>query len=170
MSKYNSYHQRFKTMEERFWDKVNKQTKMDCWEWIGAINSGGYGSFDTGEEITNAHRVAWEMVYGEIPKHDSYHGMCICHICDNKLCVNPKHLFIGTHEDNMKDMSKKGRCKQREQRGENSHFSKLCNEEVLKIRQLYSEGNYTMTAIAEIYNVSRPTIGEIVNCKSWNNL
>jgi hypothetical protein len=88
--------------KQRFWDKVRK-TK-GCWDWVGRKNNSGYGYFSLNNKIQGVHRFSWLIHNGSIPK-----GMCVCHYCDNKICVNPKHLWLGTHKDNMKDMVIKGR-------------------------------------------------------------
>ena len=89
---------------KRFWDKVKIAGPDECWEWKAGKNTSGYGWFSfNGTQITS-NRMVWLLINGEIPN-----GMCVCHKCDNPSCVNPDHLFLGTHLDNMKDKSIKGR-------------------------------------------------------------
>ncbi len=88
--------------EERFWVKVTRTT--GCWEWQGTIGSKGYGFFKLNRKNQYAHRISYELAYGPIPK-----GKLVCHRCDNPRCVKPKHLFLGTHKDNLQDMVNKGR-------------------------------------------------------------
>ena len=91
-------------MEKRFWSKVKKTDY--CWNWIASEAGNHYGGFKFRGQTTKANRVSWILHFGEIPK-----GMCILHKCDNKKCVNPDHLFLGTFADNNLDMMKKGRWK-----------------------------------------------------------
>lgn len=91
-------------LDERFWEKV--VTSPDsCWLWTGAQSPRGYGAFVVSRgDVRTASRVSWELVNGPIPD-----GLWVLHRCDNPPCVNPDHLFLGTHQDNMDDMAQKGR-------------------------------------------------------------
>lgn len=91
---------------ERFWAKVRKgQTRAECWEWTACLNEAGYGIFGTqNKKIDRAHRISYRFYIGQIPE-----GMFVCHTCDNRKCVNPKHLFLGKNIDNVNDMIRKGR-------------------------------------------------------------
>jgi hypothetical protein len=94
------------SIECRFWAKVDKSAGADaCWAWTGKARSQyGYGAFNVGGRMVGAHRLAWELTNGVIAG-----GMHVCHRCDNPLCCNPGHFFLGTAQDNMDDMSAKGR-------------------------------------------------------------
>lgn len=97
------------SMEKRFWDKVNKTD--DCWNWTGAVINSGYGTFFIAKvngvsRLKLAHRVAWELANGPIPE-----GLFVLHRCDNRRCVRPDHLFLGTAKDNTHDAMRKGRLK-----------------------------------------------------------
>lgn len=87
---------------KRFFDKVNKTE--NCWNWIGGGRGNGYGAIKYNNKVIDTHRLSWILHYGEIPEK-----LFICHKCDNRKCVNPEHLFLGTSSDNMKDCSNKGR-------------------------------------------------------------
>lgn len=144
---------------KRFWDKVQKQ-KNGCWDWIGSKNNNGYGNFKYNGHCVKAHRFSLELQGVEIP-----HGKLVCHKCDNPSCVNPEHLFIGTHIENMKDMADKKRSITRH--GENSHFSKLTKKIVDEIRAKYSNRKTSTATIAKIYGVSQPMISYILIGKNW---
>lgn len=89
---------------ERFWPRVQKGGPGECWEWMGGRFPTGYGACWDGDRTGKAHRISWEMAHGSIPN-----GMCVLHRCDNPPCVNPDHLFLGTIDDNNRDMMAKGR-------------------------------------------------------------
>jgi hypothetical protein len=105
---------------ERFWSKVNKTET--CWNWTAAIRgNSGYGAFKLKGRVISAHRVSYELAFGAIDRE-----ACVLHKCDNKLCVKPNDLFLGSKEDNVKDMDAKGR------RGIYKHYCEMrciiCNK------------------------------------------
>lgn len=98
------------TVEDRFWSKVDKTD--GCWNFTGSFYKSGYGAFSLEGRTRYAHRLAWTWSVGEIPA-----GLFVCHHCDNRRCVRPDHLFIGTAKDNSQDMARKGRGRKPAQRG-----------------------------------------------------
>ncbi len=95
--------QRSVPRETSFWESL-EIIDGGCWEWTKCRNNRGYGRVQWEGRARMAHRVAWELICGEIPE-----GVFVCHSCDNRICCKPDHLFLGTHEDNMADMMAKGR-------------------------------------------------------------
>jgi len=88
-----------KTIEQRFWEKVDVKGLLDCWEWTSrSIRGHGYGFICINQKKISAHRLSYEMAYGKIPE-----GLLVLHSCNNKKCVNPAHLRIGTNQDNADD-------------------------------------------------------------------
>ena len=87
-------------ISERFWKKVVRSEK--CWEWIGSTGKPGYGHIILKGKYVDAHRISYMLFRGEIPK-----GLMVLHTCDNKKCVNPDHLFLGTQKDNMAQWARK---------------------------------------------------------------
>lgn len=148
---------------ERFFKKVKVLDKEACWEWQGAKYHFGHGSFWHKNRTTGAHRFSYELHFGEIPK-----GKEICHKCDNPSCVNPAHLFLGTHKENMQDCAKKKRM--RDSRGELNGRNKLKNEDVLAIRSLYKPGRRSLITLAEKYGVDKSLIWLVVKRKVWSHI
>jgi len=90
---------------ERFWTKVDRRGPDDCWEWTGCVSQrAGYGQFHLNRKTQLAHRIAYALTHGAIPE-----GVFVCHHCDNRMCCNPDHLFLGTQIDNMRDCIAKDR-------------------------------------------------------------
>lgn len=152
-----------KTLEERFWPKVNKTET--CWLWKAATHEFGYGLIgcpDVAGRTLRAHRVSYELFVGPIPD-----GMSVLHKCDVPACVNPAHLFVGTQQDNVDDMRGKGRFKANGNgSGENSPNSKITWAQVEEIRALAASGIRHKT-IARKFNLDRSTISQIVSLKTW---
>lgn len=150
-----------KTVEERFWAKVNKTNS--CWLWTAGTYPVGYGKFavangTSASTTIGAHRMAWRLTYGD---PGTQH---VLHRCDNRLCVNPAHLFLGTNFDNIADMV----AKNRQSRGESSGLNTLTEQDVRAIRK--AAVHQRQCELAAQYGVSRATICRIVNYRLWTHV
>lgn len=147
----------------RFWSKVDIGREDDCWNWLGSTVTNGYGGFLLDGRLRNAHRVSWILTNGIIASSK----VLVCHSCDNRLCCNPKHLFLGSYRDNREYAIRKGR--RTEIDGMNNPMAWIPSETVQAIRKLWKSG-MTHGSIAELTKVSRPHVTNILNgrrrCKS----
>lgn len=155
-----------KTPKERFENLYLPDPNSGCWLWIGSAYKNGYGSFGDAGRNFYAHRYSWTLFRGPIPE-----GINVCHVCDVRPCVNPNHLFLGTHQINMRDMVQKGRHYNkgpgiRAARGENAAQAKLDAEKVIKIRA----DTRGPSAVAKDYGVSRRLIGAIRLRQIWKHV
>lgn len=131
-----------------------------CWNWTGCIRKNGYGKFGVGaHKVDFAHRVSYTLFKGPIPE-----GMCVLHSCDNRRCVNPNHLFLGTHQDNMDDMEKKGR----KLRGTDMKHAVLTEDQVREIRRRYPKENGS--ALAREFGVSTGVPYMIYTRRRWKHV
>lgn len=143
---------------------VDYQDKESCWQWRGIQNSNGYGRFPLNDKHRLAHKVSFEMFVSEIPD-----GLNVCHKCDNRLCVNPLHLWLGTQSQNLKDAVSKGRMNRPNTDGENNGNRKLDWQQVRTIRQMVANGTPKYLA-ATAFKVSQSNIGDIVNNRTWKEV
>ena len=148
-------------VRSRFWSRVAKGP--GCWEWTGGALPSGYGRLAVHGKDERAHRVSWLIHFGEI---GSLH---VLHRCDNPRCVNPEHLFLGTHADNMRDKATKGRCVNRPRRGERVATAKLSAKQVPLIRSEYERG-VRLETIAERYGISRPNAWLVATRRTWRHV
>ena len=158
--------QRTIPLVDRFWSRVDKSG--DCWIWTAARTFGGYGVIrDVGKDgkIIRAHRLSWELHNGPIPA-----GIEVCHRCDNPPCVNPAHLFLGTHQDNVTDTVTKGRASGGGARGESHGRAKLTDAQVLAIRAAHAAGAASQRQLAREYGVDRRAIHFIVTRQHWTHI
>lgn len=132
----------------RLWDKVDK-TKDGCWEWRGVTTRVGYGVISVKCKKWSTHRLAYTLTHGEIPA-----GMLVCHKCDNRKCINPDHLFLGTVKDNALDAARKGRLSY-------SKPKKIAADKCNEIVTLLTAGS-SYGEIAVAFNVSRQSIANFV--------
>jgi len=154
-------------LTERLYSKCIKTN--NCWIWTGATSS-GYGTIrDENQKNDGAHRISWRLHNNqEIPT-----GMVIMHKCDNKLCINPDHLELGTVKNNIQDMINKNRRnpknhieKLKNESGSLNRNAKLTNEQVIEIRKLYNSGKRQFE-IANDFGISKALVWTIIHNKSW---
>ena len=119
-----------------------------CWDWDRCLDSIGYGQLRIRGVKKKAHRVMFEVFVGKIPD-----GMCVCHKCDNRKCINPDHLFLGTHQENMLDGVLKRRFRH-----------KVSVEEVLEIRRLHMDG-FSRKDLGRMFGITRQHAGNIINMR-----
>ena len=157
---------------ERFWSKVNKNG--DCWEWDSCMRS-GYGAFKLNGKSVSAHRISWIMANGDIPD-----GMGILHKCNNRCCVNPAHLYVGTQKDNVRDAIAIGAHKmftavdaikayRSRPIGSRVGPSKLTENDVRKIRTL-RDGGLTYRKIAGFYGIDHTTVISLIKGETWGHV
>jgi hypothetical protein len=142
---------RYGSVEQRFWSSV--KIVGSCWLWTGGTR-GGYGRFRIGKEKVTVHRFSFALRYGPIAG-----DAVVRHKCDVPLCVNPDHLELGSHADNVADMDARGRRSM-------LHAAKLTEDDVARIRA----DNRTQRAIAKDYGVSHTAIGDIKRGKKWRHV
>lgn len=152
---------------KRFEKKVIVRQVNECWPW-SAGKCNGYGRYSVARKGRNphsfsAHRVAFYLWCRQDPG-----GLSVCHTCDNPICCNPSHLFLGTNADNVRDKVSKGR--QYAPKGELHGEAKLDSKRVLEIRRLYMSGDFGQRKLAEKFGVSRTLIGNIVRGTAWKHL
>jgi hypothetical protein len=148
-----------RTRSVPFWDRVRKSA--GCWEWTGTQHGAGYGYCYSKGRLHLTHRMAWELTYGPIPD-----GQCVLHKCDNRSCVRPDHLFLGTRGDNIKDAVSKGRqC-----RGEGKSMAKLTDDSVRAFRARYAAGGVTIGELADEAGIHLQTMYLALKRRTWKHV
>lgn len=156
------YRKRNNNLEQALLFSRDLDTKTGCWNWTGCTTTriNGYGRITTKGENKVVHRVAYELWVEPIPE-----GLDVCHHCDNRLCFNPEHLFLGTRKDNMQDAVAKGRTR----KGITMHSCKLTEKDVLEIRKLYKEG-ISVGVLSNNFKVHIGNIYAILQRRSWKHI
>lgn len=148
----------------RFWTKVDIIGDDDCWRWKGSSNSGGYGIYYSNGKYWSgifSHRYSYLVSVGKIEN-----GKYVCHSCDNRMCCNPKHLFLGTPAQNSEDAVRKGKIFHR--KGSSNGNAKLTWRKVCEIRLAKASG-ISAVDIADIYNISYTSVYQICNYDTWTS-
>lgn len=144
---------------EKHADKFQIVSESGCYIWTASTKSNGYGEVWHDGRLMRAHRVAFEVANGTIPEN-----IFVCHRCDVPACINPSHLFLGTHTDNMADMARKGRRSR--QKGEDNARSKLTKADVLGIRS----DTRSHRKIAADFGIHHAQVGRIKARKIWRHI
>ena len=144
-------------ISKRFWNRVTRSGADDCWNW-NEKSGDGYGNFYMLGKLRTATRSVWYLTYGVFPDD----GILVCHKCDNPACVNPSHLFLGTHKDNMVDSKNKGR----RPKGDKVPSSRLKETDIIEILKLKKAGVLNST-LAKKFSVNKSTITHIFGGRTW---
>jgi len=146
---------------ERFAASIDRSGGNGCWLWTGNLFKDGYGKMSENGKHVRAHRYSYQTYHGPIPT-----GTSVLHKCDVRDCVNPAHLFLGTHRENMADMT----AKNRSPFGGKNPMAKLTAENVAEIRRRYAAGGISQRALGAEFSVGDMAISLIVNGKRWSKL
>jgi len=145
-------------------NKINRNVDKSsgCWVWKGYVSKFGYALSDYDGKAVKAHRISYIIYKGEIPKN-----LQICHTCDNRACVNPEHLYLGTAKDNARDRDTRGR--KASTLGSKNGANKLNEIQVVEIKKMLNEG-MLQTEIAKVFNVTKANIWCIKHGLSWSHV
>lgn len=160
--------------EQDFWLRVRKTD--GCWYWTGARLPAGYGYFRLRGHRWYAHRYAWTLAFGPPPD-----DRLVCHHCDTPSCVNPTHLFVGTQQENVQDMIRKGRMALGDRHGTHTHpervcrgshapWAKLTEAHVQEIRRRYPADGLSIARLADSMGLPRSRVAHVVLGESWRHV
>lgn len=153
----------WKNTPENFWSKTHP-SESGCLEWAAQVTAHGYGRVAWHGKKRLAHRVAMYL-HGGLSDLDA--DICVLHKCDNRLCCNPQHLFVGTKQDNTQDAMYKGRHVVPKGKGETSGNAKLTNAEAVEIRKRYFAGGVSQRNMAAMHGVTQMVISHIVRGNTY---
>lgn len=150
---------------QRFIAHISDSDK--CLEWSGALDIYGYGALTIERKVYKAHRFIYELLFGKLPSNIS-----VCHRCDNPKCVNPNHLWAGTHAENMKDMVSKGRLTKNRAIGERSGQSKITEKDVLEIRRIFRpySRKFGAPALGKRFGIAPTQVKNIIHRRNWKHI
>lgn len=158
------WHLSYTEKVDRFLQKV--KVGNGCWEWQGFKDKGGYGRYKWCDRKNwIAHRLLWNLFIGDMSDPD----IKLCHHCDNRCCVRPSHMFVGSQEDNIKDCVAKGRHRTGMKLGRLNRNAKLTDDKVREIRRLYSEG-LTQVELGRQFGVAHTNIGNVLRKNTWKHV
>lgn len=164
-NRFGTYGPQPKSAAELLWGRVSKGHAVDdCWTWLGPVKSNGYGHLQVREagavHSWHAHRLAFTLARGTIPD-----GLHVCHACDNRRCVNPQHLFLGTAQDNADDARRKGRILL----GQRRPSSKLSEDDAAAVWWARASG-LPVSAVAFIFRVTPGAVYSVWEGRTWSHL
>jgi hypothetical protein len=142
---------------DRFWSKVDRRGADECWPWTAVVTR-GYGQLRVNGKMIYATRFSYELHHGPIAK-----GLCVCHRCDNPACVNPAHLFLGTHQENMDDRTAKGRGRC------GSEAKALKREDAVWIRWARAYAGASTVALAAAFGISDRSMRDVLSLRSLSS-
>lgn len=159
----------------KFWSLVSAPDENGCRNWQGHVMAHGYGRVGFMREKVLAHRLAWILTNGDIPPHDSHRGtLVVCHKCDNPLCCNAGHLFLGTQADNNIDRHRKGRSMPPKNParllGTRSPAAKLSENIVLDARAAFAAGKISISELARKHCVNNSVMNRAIHGKTWRHV
>lgn len=149
-----------KSVSLRFWSRVNRGDATECWLWVAGTSDTGYGEMRVHGNVMHAHRISWELAFGPITA-----GLYVLHSCDTPRCVNPAHLSLGTHTQNMIECGQRGRSPF----GVDNHNAKLCDAKVTEMRARYALGE-SQASIARRFGVCLATAHSALLRHTWKRV
>lgn len=147
--------------------RVRRDRETGCWEWIGSRTGAGYGEIVYNGEKRYVHRLMHVIHNSFLTDEEPY----VCHTCDNPACANPEHLWSGSHQDNIQDAADKRRVPTPNagSSGEDHHASKVTENDVVEMRELYATGNYTQAELADRYGLKPAQTSAILRGEYWKD-